>query len=121
MSRIGPTHGAPTVFPNVFWPCGALVDDHDLHADAQRPEALGLGLDPGRLGRNLQAGRRARGDELRRDLELGTDHADLDPVDREHTDGVTQGGVCPVAASTMFVARNGNFARAWCANRRSRP
>ena len=50
-------------------------------------EALRLGLDPRRLVEELEAGRRAGGDELRRVLQLGADDADLDAVDREHLGG----------------------------------
>ena len=33
----------------------------------------------------------------------------------------SQGGICPVAVSTTFDARNGKFARAMCSLRRSMP
>ena len=85
MSRIGPTHGAPGgVADRVEPDVRALVDDHDLDLHAQLAQALGFGLDPGRLGQERQPGRGAGRDELGRVLELGADDADLDAVDGEH-------------------------------------
>ena len=45
----------------------------------------------------------------------------LMPLTVNTFDGVTHGGVSPVSSSTMLVARNGKFARAWWASSRSRP
>ena len=88
MPRIGPTQGVPTKLPTVLLTgVGSLVDDDDLDTYTVRAEALRLGLDPGRLVEELEAGRRTRGDELRSVLQLGADDADLDAVDREHLRG----------------------------------
>jgi hypothetical protein len=45
----------------------------------------------------------------------------LTPSTVKTTDGVTHGGRTPVAVSTMFVARNGKSARAWCSSNRATP
>ena len=45
----------------------------------------------------------------------------LTPLTVNTTDGVTHEGASPVAVSTMFVARNGKFARSWCCSRRVDP
>ncbi len=45
----------------------------------------------------------------------------LTPWTLNTTEGVTHGGVLPVAVSTMFVARNGKSARSCCARSRVSP
>src|SRR4029079_12868096 len=61
---------ADEVTDGVLTGVGSLVDDDDLDTYTVRAEALRFGLDPGRLVEELEAGRRARGDELRSVLQL---------------------------------------------------
>ena len=62
----------------------ALVDDHDLDVDALAAQVVGLALDALGLVEEQQARGVARGDQLRRLLGRGADHADPDAVDLEH-------------------------------------
>ena len=82
--RIGPSHERPRRCRSGSGRVRALVD-HDDSAPARPPrcaDAPDSALIRGASSRNVRPGR-ARRDELGRVLQLGADHADLDPVHGE--------------------------------------
>ena len=85
MSRIGPSHGTPGVLPIVFRP--TFVPWWMTTICTLTPccrSRSDSALIRGASARNVRPARCAGRDELRRVLQLGADHADLDAVDREH-------------------------------------
>ena len=122
MSRIGPTHGVPAVLPTVFVP--KFVPWWTTTTWTFTPR-LRKRSDSALI--RAASGRNVSPAVLPADTSSGVFWSSapmtptLTPSTLNTTDGVTHGGVAPVTASTMLVARNGKSARSWWAMRRVSP